>query len=1026
MLIVGALVAASTAHPAETWPRSGPAARFTVSDTKLLTAFKEDLPVDQPDRELRLQLSEAITLTATEKRGIPGGGGVREVPITVYGNVILTLPVINGKIEYAQSRAEVSYIGAQRISASGPVQPHPQTPASFDGRTLTGKIRCPVALNIQGRAKPTDPFNFDIEFDLKISDETFKYTPDPDPAIPPWRSDKSKPSGRKVTGKWKTYELRSDSVVELDGTLAPNAGCLRVRSMPGIFSPVGSIELARGNNGLDITAYNAESRVAHGESVWAAKTLDTPLDLRTFNGIRLTVSSAQPYAGRGWTGPAPATVAVALRVRGGQWFVCRSVTPLLGGEQTYIADFGLFMRGVPSPGFGSGPNSRYFLTLDAIDAVAVGINNPFGIGTVRFTAHRLEAVRYQSRGHGEPITEAAVITVDPALGDSLNGEARVPKALFGFHVTGKIAKPENPDPNLPAYFREPPYLADPIALLRALKPGSLRPLDHTGMSPGEAQRVTVFDWDTAEAGDAADEVMTTVTNQNLWARPDWMDKIKKDTPENLAATRDAYAAGIREMFARVGEKAWHPQERPRNTLRLIEFWNEPFMWARHINRGTSTLSAGPGDPGGNRGRQAWDDPTQFTYLPGRLGGEMYGHFFNAAHEGLKSTNPHVRIGGLSGPSFGEEFGEHLRRYWDAFFAVSRDRIEFLSEHHYQGDPDHFAADYEMVTAYTLAKYGKQWPIWNTEANDLEDIAPGDRRSAEAAKAFQHMNRAYYNYRDILELILKSRDKARGRAIHAFWAPGILRDPGEYQMYKIAADLRGDLVTARTTDSHLIPCATLNDGRLVILLLNDTALPRDVVLHLPAGPKDGSQFACTALYLHPVEERTSTEPVALTTKPVDGKFEVRFARPMEPREIRKVVVEAGVYPARPAATAETRQAWADTVLLEMKPGETREGAVALGSIDPATINRAVLRVVTRDVHEGEAVVELAGGAVSIPLPSSRSASDSHIIQDLPLTPEQWSLVRSKISGPSIPIRIRCDAAHDGFGFYMASLNLTRVP
>ena len=137
MLIVGVLGAPWAVHPAETWPRSGPATRFTVSDTKLLTSFQDDLPPENPDRELRLMLSEAITLTATEKKGIPGGGGVREVPITVYGNVILTLPVLDGKIDYSKSRAEVAYIGAQRISASGPVQPHPQTPLSFDGRSIT-------------------------------------------------------------------------------------------------------------------------------------------------------------------------------------------------------------------------------------------------------------------------------------------------------------------------------------------------------------------------------------------------------------------------------------------------------------------------------------------------------------------------------------------------------------------------------------------------------------------------------------------------------------------------------------------------------------------------------------------------------------------------------------------------------------------------------------------------------------------------------------------------------------------------
>jgi hypothetical protein len=149
---------------------------------------------------------------------------------------------------------------------------------------------------------------------------------------------------------------------------------------------------------------------------------------------------------------------------------------------------------------------------------------------------------------------------------------------------------------------------------------------------------------------------------------------------------------------------------------------------------------------------------------------MYGDFFNAAHDGLAETNPHIQIGGISGPAFLEEFGEHFRRYWMPFLDVSKDRVDFLTEHHYQGDPESFAASYEVATAHTLAKFGKSWPIWNTEANDLQDIAPGDERSAEAARAFTHMNRAYYNYRDILEIIRHSRDKSPGRAIHALWSP----------------------------------------------------------------------------------------------------------------------------------------------------------------------------------------------------------------------------------------------------------------
>ena len=1025
LLVLAALtsIIAPLSFAAE-FPRSGPDARFKISDAIVLSDFTSDLPPAEPSRELKLSLPEAITLTATEKRGIPGGGGVREVPVTVYGTISVVLPFTDKGFDYAASKAEVLYTGAQTIRASAPLQAHPDQPLTRKGNAITGRVRFPVQFPARGKDPAPALILLDIQLDLAISNETFGYTPDPDAAIPPWRSDKSKPSGQKITGRWRTYEQRNDSVVETDGAVTPTSA-LRAQAAPGFFAPIGAASLARAKGGgLEMTAFASPERVDQGDSQWAVKLLDQPVDLRKFNGVRLTVRSDKPFAGKDWKGPAPVGAAVAIRERGGQWFTCRTVTPLLGGTQTWVADLGLFARGAPSPGLGGGPNTRYFLDPSKIDAIAVGVNNPFGVGTVRFDALKLEAVRWEARGNGEPPGEPVTVRVDSSRFEALNDVASVPKALFGFHVAGKIAKPASLE-GTPPSFQDPPVSGDPIEYLRLLKPGSLRPLEHTGMAAGAGGGIRGMDPAIAAAADATDAVMFTVTNHNLWARPSWMDQIKNDTPANLDSTRAAYEEGIRKMFAQIGSNAWDPKERPDSNLRLIEYWNEPFMWARHINRGNSTLSAGPGDPGGNRGKQAWNDPTQFTYIPAKLGGEMYGRFFNAAHDGLAETNPNVKIGGISGPAFLEEFGEHFRRYWMPFLEVSKDRVDFLTEHHYQGDPESYAASYETVTAHTLAKFGKSWPIWNTEANDLQDIAPGDERTADAARAYTQMNRAYYNYRDILELIRFSRDKAAGRAIHAFWSPGLLRDDGEFQMYRLTADLRGNVVSTESDAAAIVPIASSGAAGVAVYLLNDSPHPREVTLAVSTAVERASDYACLALSLDETQGRTTTEPVTLTVaRDADGQgVKVRFARPMRPREIRKILFPQTSYP----VIHDTKQHYANVSLAEVRPGAAEAGTVAWRSrVTGDRIESARLRVVTRDVQEGEATVELAGGAITLPLPSSRSSADGSVIQLIPLTSPQLDELRKHLGGSDIPFTVRCDAAYDGFGLSMASLDVTMKP
>jgi hypothetical protein len=968
---------------------SGPASGVKITERKQLVNFAKDAPPPDSKRELRLVLKDAITLTDVEKQGIKGGGGVRSVQVQVYGNIVLLLPVSNGAVDYEAASGEITYLGVNRIGFKGPVRENPANPLKIEGNRASGSLLFSGSLKEPHREEPRK-FALTIDLDLTISEEKFGYTPDPDPSIPPWRVDKTQPSGFKVAGTWRTVEKLPDKQLELEGKIGGSRGCYRIAATNKHFFPVQAIDAEPVPGGMRVTAYAANKRVDANNSQWMVRLLDEPVDLRRFNGLRLVVESEKPAPGK----PITAGVAVAFRVKGQPWFACRTVAPLLGGEQDHVVDFDFFARGTANPGFGSGPNVQEFPDLSQIDAIAVGMANPFGVGDVTFTVKELEAVRHAERGAGEAPTEAVTVSVDAARRDVFNEVDTVPKGLFGYHLANSSFQSKDP---APAFFDAPPINGDVMRLLELTRPGSLRPLDHTNFSAETgASMVHLFPAELAKKADALDNIMHTITNENLWARPKWMD-----------VDPDQYADGIREMFRQLGKVAWTP-DKPDNTLRRIEFWNEPFMWARHINRGQSTVSAGPGDPGGNRGRKAWNDPTQFTFMPGKLGGEMYSKFFNAAAEGLAETNPHVAIGGMSSGAFNEDFYSQLTNYVAHFMEGSKDHIHFLTEHHYSGHAPSFAAGYEVATAWSLAKHGKRWPIWNTEANDLDDVAPGDRRSAEAAKAFTDQNRAYYNYRDILEMIRYSRDKAAGRAIHALWGRGWFKNEGEQLMYLHTAALRGTLVVTDSSDATIIPIGAVSDNRLALYILNDSPFPRPLRIKLKGiGP--AAVIVAEGLRL---ADDASKLAVYIAEFSRDGEL-IQFKKPIAPREILKVTATS--VPA-PVGARKAQQFFADAVVVDVLPGEPLVTKISVPANAMNSAGAARLRFVAGDVQTGEARVRI--GSTNVTLPATTAEASKHTIKEVSLPLEALGAAKSGV----LPVEVVCESGRDGFQLYMLSLIL----
>jgi hypothetical protein len=216
---------------------SGPAAGVKISEHLPLADFSAQAPLPEAPREFRLVLRDAVTLMDIEKQGIKGGGGVREVPVKVYGSITILLPLRDGKPDFARSKADLQYVGVNRIGFSGPLRADPANPLQFDGHHLKGGALFPVRIK-QPKMEEDRVFDLAISLDLEVQNETFRHTPDPDPSLPPWRSDKTQPSGQKVTGTWRTVERCPDTVLELEGKIAGPKGFYRLSPAPGRFFPL--------------------------------------------------------------------------------------------------------------------------------------------------------------------------------------------------------------------------------------------------------------------------------------------------------------------------------------------------------------------------------------------------------------------------------------------------------------------------------------------------------------------------------------------------------------------------------------------------------------------------------------------------------------------------------------------------------------------------------------------------------------------------------------------------------------------
>lgn len=804
------------------------------------------------------------------------------------------------------------------------------------------------------------------------------WQPDPAPFMPPWRKEVPTYGGELLAGTVQATMVsrpraakakRGEPPPPPPPTVAQSAsftatGAINAAPVPDRWGCEGNIVLAPADGGgITLTARLSERRVPAPHEARIVRHLSQAVDGCTHGGLRITVDSAILRA--------DATLSLWLREADGSWYAATGAAPLIAGRSVGEVRWEMLRRA-------GGWDEDHAFDPRAISAIALGFAEPAGVGLVACTVRSLEWLPADPAIAQEPIT----VTLHDASWE-MNGATQIPKGLFGMHDVDGHDLRKHADGGDAA-----------IALAAAIRPGFLRRIDHTGfggkaitdaeIATGLAARQGRVKPDTAsfrrlEAADAVDGVLIAHST-NLWARPPWMDS----SPE-------AFAPAMQAFYRQFAAGAWSPGDEF-NPVRRAEVWNEPFMWGRHINMGAQHPA----------GKKAWEDPTQHGYLPAELGAEAYAVTFRAARAGARSANPHLLLGGPSAPGFPEDDYTSFFNYTARILDKLHDQLDFLTEHHYQGEADAYAASYLVATAYLDTRHGRRLPIYNTECNDLADApTKGDNGMPPpwSLKADQ-LNRVRYNAEDILRCLLLTPDLAQGRSLHALWG-NTLKNPGEEHCYRLLAPLRGTLLVVTSSDPRLVvAAASPRPGRVELIVFNDSSTELAVTPAVPAG--------LHIVYGARIVFAEGTAIEALTA-----------AQLAAPRLGGGCLLRLGLEGSdgRPTAHHTQVSAFWQPVHHHLTPGATVTAPVLWRERFRASAHRAWVRVVTRGCDGGECTLRYAGQQLTLPW-SSRNEGCA-VVQDLDLDPAGIVF--------DAPLMISCTAGGqaDGATIYAVAVYLEHV-
>ncbi len=616
--------------------------------------------------------------------------------------------------------------------------------------------------------------------------------------------------------------------------------------------------------------------------------------------------------------PVPARLGIHLR-SGGRWLA--TTLPLAAGPHRIELPASAFV--------GEGG------VLQDIDGVGIGLTSGHGPGAVRLRIRSLEPLAV-----GPAAERTWTVAVDPRRTRERNGVATIGPGLFGVHAVG-------------------PAPAASAAELRELGIGSLRVIEHTGFGPltGPPGRDGVRATVAVVGSDPADTV--DCWSHGLLSFPPW------------GTGTAAFIARMRAFGESVGRHG------PAAGVVRWEVFNEPFMWARHIN-----LPNGP-----------LRDPTQHGYLPMALSAQVYIDSFRAAADGARGSG--IRLGGPSSAELAADDWRHLEGFVLPIVRGCGDDLAFVAEHHYQGDPRAFAAQFAVLQAAAAPFRRTPLEIWNTECNDLED-RPGRLDTPERLERAQVLarRRAWYHVAEIAEHIAHGFDHTRGRAIHALWQGRL--DEADAAALRLLRDLRGAPIAIDAPAEVAAAGARGATTGSVVIAARAAATVRlpglgrwAVAAEALTAPADGL-IAALALPILPEASPSAGAP-GVTRIARDGDDLVLVLPAHGAVALRLAELPPAV--ARRETLAWAADAAGRGALWRLAAGEALD--LRLPAIPSGSDHRLV--VIAEDLQAGEAVAEIGG--VEVPLSA-------------PIGGLRMAMLRIPARSPAV-IRIRTATGSDGW-------------
>ena len=545
---------------------------------------------------------------------------------------------------------------------------------------------------------------------------------------------------------------------------------------------------------------------------------------------------------------------VALREKDGSWYIHPQACDLANPTNTAelrTADFvSAAWTSPPAGGPFADQNAR--LDLDQVDAIAIGMVNPFGPGKVQLTITRLEA-------HPGPATvppaqplEAVILRLNGDLLD-VNGTDTVSAGVFGaFNL--KSIKINDQTLSRANHFR----LAQD------------RYIDHEGLgrTPRHGDDITWMFINTL--GDR-------IRPSHRLTRPTWK--------QDHAASGEAYARAAAEAAKR-GQPTY------------VEFWNEPYLnWANRnranfIPRFFDESKATEGGPvhilhdgalaphlkwTRNHAAPPWNWATPAEWRRGRdeSGRQISAHAMPYANQQgmaalyggpwLPQTHPPAdvpdgktytaKVGGKdvtltaftpwhiydetqftywSGKgmlkfyldpllAFAEPFKKHWPdgvviagwgfrpsedhwAAWDLLYRPTIDAaihvIDGICDHDYGADPVKMSGNYEVITAYSVTAHNKWLYGFNTEcasATDPQAIAAAADLASQPQNAADQLKFRWFTAK-VLHALQTVPDKARSMS-HFGLGGSYWSDTGEGTAATLLMPLRGRLLHLTLTDAR---------------------------------------------------------------------------------------------------------------------------------------------------------------------------------------------------------------------------------